>query len=345
MISKKELLSSVVVRRLIEKRLEGLGSAMAYRQQYGHLPPVDKEGSVTGPNDNGCLFIRLGLVFEAAGKKRIRPTKVRHFNEKNIDEIVEHAIRGEKATLLGKRGYAYKVLLSNEFFPTAALQIVRALHNDGKLKVTLGEEIELSEEHIVTSYLPPILPGEEIKYSSRTEMASYLAVCGSFIGHYHNLAEPHLKFLSSEGFKKYLHGSREYISDSRGRVLVPTSIVHAHNSRMIERSITGPITYLGKSKSFGEFAMITYEEGHNVLEEMVNFGKKRTKLSPVEIIARDDNAEYVCVVRIYPKTTPGRRSTKSNIMLLRPESDLGLKPKTVDNYVQIGYNQELKEGG
>jgi len=342
MITKKELLSSVLVKRLITKRFEGLGAALSYRDGHKNLPPLAKEGNVTGPNDNGGLFVRLGYVFEDSSHERIRPAHFEELSQKHIEDIVDTAMEGEKATLLGQRGYAHRIRLSNEFYPMVALQIVEALRIDNKLRVTLEPGTELNENHLVTSYLPPTAPGEEIKYSCRTEIATYLAICASFEAHYYNLAKPRLRFFSNRGFRKYLDGAKESICDSGGRILVPTAVVHAHNSRMIERSITGPIMYLGKKESFGEFAMITFEEAQPVVEEMRAFKKKREKIFQNEVIYEDNSGQYVCVMRFYPTTTPGRRSTKSNIILLSPKTDLGLKPEVVIDYVRDGYQKNNK---
>jgi len=226
-------------------------------------------------------------------------------------------------------------LLNNVFFPRVALQVVRALEIDGKIDVTLPENARLNPKHLVASYLPHTSSDETLKYGCRSELSAYLAVCHTFWKHYSNLASPELRFGASEGLET-IDKSRSPVRDKKSNVLIPTFIVHCHNSRFVQRHVASPISIFYGGR-FGEFAMVEFESEGDVREDYKLLEKDLDSISSSDSIV-DKGVGYYCVLKFYPKTTPGRRSARRNTMVISFSRDLGFDRSVVDEAFNRGYN-------
>lgn len=343
MTTKKEILDSVLVRRCIYHRIIGLGNVLNYLEKKGELPPVHKEGVATHMEDNGGLFMRTELIAEDLQYKKInlQPFEGSKPTAKELEKIVDTALDGEKATLLNQEGWASEVLLNNIFYPQIATQILELLAIDKKVKAPKGSKI--LEEHIPISYLPHPHQGEEIRYSCRTELTSYLAVCSAFWRRYAILTGTHLKPSDRSTFLKKLEHARTPIKNE-GQILFPSFIIHCHNSRLFSRSLVAPISILGYGHRFGEFSMISFEESSSIIDDLKILGKKgrlnyQDALNYQDVLETKNNKSYYCVLRIFSKTNPGRRPPRKKVMVISPERDLKLTNEQVSEAIKKGYEQ------
>jgi len=364
MTSKKKILDSVLVRGCVYHRLIGLGSvlnyldkkegpAFWYEKERGkpvlksNLPPTNKEGFGTHMEDNGGLFLRKELVPSDLQKEKInlQPFKNLKPTKSDLEEIVRVALMGEKATLLSQEGYAYRVELNNIFYPQISTLILKILAIEGKLNPPRGSKgLDDKEEHILMirdahippSYLPSSIQREGIEYGCRSELASYLAVCSSFWKRYATLTSSNLKFNDESELIDKLKNSKKSIKDGK-EILIPSSIIHCHNSRLIPKSVGAPISILGYGNRFGEFGFISFEEDSTLQEDLKSAGKKRSLNKNDALAVRGDHA-YYGVFRLFSHTHPGHRP-RGNIMVISPERDLKLTKEQVSEAIKRGYDQ------
>lgn len=339
MVSKRQLVNSVLVRRLIYNRLSALGFAIGYLERHGSLPPLHKEGFGTGMYDNGSLFIPAGLVFRDVASNG--PPEIESFRKdrptvQELEEIVDRGIIEEGVTLLCEEGYKFGVELSNEFYPDTALNILRTSGVARKIGLPRQRRSRITGKDLIKSYLPLV---DGVKIGFRTKLATYISICSVFWEDYWNLSTKSLGSLDSEEFFGLLETSRNPIKYMGDRVLIPPYIIHCFNSRLLEQSMTAPITISGYGARFGAFSMITFEDGDKVLEELKEYRKKRNTIPESNIIAQSGEKKYVGVLRIYRGTVPGSRPDHKEIMLLSL-NDLGLKRSDVDRAIQTGYSLE-----
>jgi len=101
-------------------------------------------------------------------------------------------------------------------------------------------------------------------------------------------------------------------------------LIVCHNTRYTEKSLTGITKILGLEK-FGEFAVFTLEEAtKELLGEIAGAKGNKADLNSDACFAEYEGVEIVGILRLYPKTTPGKRSRPYHTLLVHPVEDVGL---------------------
>jgi len=326
--TKKELVGSELMREVIYARIDTLWKMLAL-QKDGYFPKVDEEGA-TGEFDNkGAVFVPGGLVLEDSDRNSIVKQPYGRFKD-----AVRAAMRFDNATLLFQDGIASGVNLNNGFFADIASRILANKIAALKRK-KLGEEApaRITSEEITRSYCPSSI---STPYGSRTRLSSCISVC---------LTEPRMYFeqcranfgLREDDEKKAwdeIRLSGKPVVRGENALALP-HIVVCHDARYRESSLVGMTRILGIGK-FGEFATFTLEEATTALLHEVDVTK--TQPSSDEIVATYDGKNYVGVLRTYPATTLGKRSPRSQTLLVSPEKDLGLKVKKIEEEARERYH-------
>lgn len=329
MPTKKELLDSILIRRILYNRIIGLGVVVRNYETTGKLPLPNKEGSATHKKDNGGLFVRRELIAE---ETYMSETDLIPFDEgkpsvKTLENLVDEALTKEKATLIGKTGWTQEVLLDIfDFYPEIAKKITKLLINEKKIGSLPSIKQELLKKHMVTSYLPP---EEGVGYGCRTELATFLSLCSAFWEKYEILAEPK---------KAERLVDAKMPIDGDGTVLMRHSVVHASNSRLLEESIVAPVSILGYGNKFGEFSMITFERKNTAERKLVSLGKSPL-LGEYNRLVESNGEEYYGLLTIFGGTDPGKRKPAQNVIVIHPEKDMGLSKKQISDAFRQGYEE------
>lgn len=316
---KKELISSELMQEIISIRIDTLWKMLAL-QRRGFLPLPEEEGA-TGIYDNkGAVFVPGGIVFQDSDKKDIvkeeLPVKSETFKAK-----IREAMKYDNATLLYQDGIATGINLANSFFAETASDILMNKTAATRTGTVLGEEppARFDSEQITKSYCPTyVFP----PYGSRTKLSSCLSVCLIEPRMYYSQCKNYLGLRSNEekDFWEKIKGAKKPIIID-DLLLAQPHIVVCHNTRYKPEIMTGITKILGFGK-FGEFATFTLEKiTQQLLKE--THGEK-TEFSSDEILAEYREDRIVGVLRVYPKTTPGKRLHATATYLLSHEKDLNI---------------------
>jgi len=319
MVTKKDLISSELMKEIIRIRLDGLGK-MLELQKKGQLPGILDEGA-TGEFDNkGAIFVPGGLVFEDSDRHPIRKEAYVQRTPRAFRRVVRDCMRNDNATLLFQDGFLDGVNLDNGFFAAKSAQILAIKRATGRRARTLERR---PPSRIHSALICKSLCPESIQapYGSRTKLSSCMAVC---------LMEPRLYYLqcTSEfalrgvGARRAwerIRAARRPVRSSAGTVLAPPYIVVCHQMRYREQVLGGVTRILGIGE-FGEFATITLEMVTPELAEELR--EKGVLWSQAEVFAVADEKPVLGVIRVYPPTSPGARSRGANLMLISPPKDL-----------------------
>jgi len=319
MVTKKDLISSELLKEIIRIRLDALGK-MLELQKKGQLPGILEEGA-TGEFDNkGAIFVPGGLVFEDSDRHPIRKEAYTQRTPRAFRQVIRECMQKDNATLLFQDGYLDGVNLDNGFFAAKSTQILAIKRAAGRRPRTMERRppSRIYSAHICKSLSPESMPAP---YGSRTKLSSCLAVC---------LIEPRLYYLqcTSEyalrgvGARRAwerIRAARRSVRSSTGTVLAPPYIVVCHQTRYREQILGGVTRILGIGE-FGEFATFTLETVTAELAEELR--EKGVAWSQTEVFALADDKPVLGVIRIYPPTSPGARSRGSHLMLISPPKDL-----------------------
>ena len=122
MVSKKDLINSILMKELISIRVDTLWKMLGLKA-VGQLPRIEDEGS-TGDFDNkGALFIPGGLIYSDVDGNPIQYEQQGELGQKGFRKKIRSAMSYDNATLLYPDGIATGVNLNNGFFSRAARRI------------------------------------------------------------------------------------------------------------------------------------------------------------------------------------------------------------------------------
>jgi hypothetical protein len=334
METKKDLIGNELMREILSIRVDSLWRMLALKKQ-GRLPQVDEEGA-TGVFDNkGAMFIPGSFVFEDSDRKPIVKENIDHLTEKEFRDNIRASMRHDNATLIYENGLAPAVNLDNGFFADMAGRIIAvkqaALKRKSILKMDPPEKF--TSNHVTRSYCPSFISPP---YGSRTKLSSCMAAC---------LIEPRLYYLlcrnefglrgeEEKSFWEAIRASQKPIFDREGKVLAGPYIVVCHATRYRKEILTGIVRILGFGH-FGEFAVLTLEETSNDL--LRELDDNRTEFIPGDIVAEYEGTRVVCVLRVFPPTTPGKRLLRTTTTLVSPTKDLSLDLEKISEEARKRY--------
>jgi hypothetical protein len=241
----------------------------------------------------------------------------------------------DNATLVYPDGMATGVNLNNGFFSRAARRIFayKKAAVKRKRKACGKTSLELSSDDITRSQCPYYI---KEPYGARTRLSSCISVglIEPLMYYAYCMAEFRLDREGEKAFSAGLDAAQEPILAKDKTVLFPPYIVVCHDTRYREDNFTGIIRILGIGE-FGEFATITLEEATKGLLQETK--RKKEGFSPTEIFAEYKGIKVAGVLRIYARTTPGKRSSKATTMLISPINDLGLDLDKIQEKARTRY--------
>ncbi len=336
MASKRELLGNELMTEIVRIRIDTLWSMLALRRA-GRFPATDTEKSTGLLDDKGALFMPGGFVFEDWEGNAIKRQRLRDRSATGFRKAVREAMRYDGVHLLYPDGIASRVKLGNTGFARIATNILENKREALRRRSGLGERrpARISSAHICRSYCPTYIPAP---YGSRTSLSSDISVC---------LVEPRMYFRQCEAyyslredeaetFWQGIDEARRPILGKDGEVLAAPYLVTCHNTRYREEIFTGITRITGFGK-FGELATLTLELA--TTELLHETDSARTAFTDDEIVARFDDTQIACVLRIYPRTNPGARLQKGiSASLVLPEKDLGIDLERVTAEAWKRYN-------
>lgn len=334
MIAKRDLLGSELMKEIVAIRVDTAWRMLALKEE-GRLPDIDAEGA-TGRFDNkGGIFAPGGLIHQATNNEPIEKDLFEGAGAERFRTRVRAALRLDLVKLIYPDGMAPAVNLPNEFFAETATYIMKLKSAARRRPHTLGRRRaqSVSMQDLARSHLPAYV---QPPYGSKATLSSCLAVC---------LAEPIIYFLAcvkhynlglrdSERLEQQLGAALKPVRGRAGALLASSHVVVCHDTRHREGILTGITRILGYGR-FGEFATFTIEEATADLRHEID--PEKEDFTPDEVVADYGGARAVAVVRLYPATTPGRRSKRVATMLVSPEKDLGLDIKKIEKEARARY--------
>ncbi len=322
---KKDLIFNELVRELIAIRVDTL-YRMLLMKKNNCLPRTNDEGATGNFDNKGALFVPGGIILEDSDRFKVKSDHFKSLSSGSFRDQIHSSMKLDNATLLFPDGIASGVNLDNGFFANISSSILTYKRAARKKSFTLRSHPpgRITSSNVTKSNTPQyILP----PYGARTKISSCLSVC---------LTEPRLYFLQCREFFR-LHGngqqhlwdnlslSRKSIRGYGDSILAPPFIIVCHTTRYRENILCGLIRILGIG-DFGEFATITIEEMdreylETLLDEKENFENYIITESADKIIS--------CLLRFYPKTTPGKRLLRTRTIPLSPEKDININVKQI----------------
>jgi hypothetical protein len=192
----------------------------------------------------------------------------------------------------------------------------------------------ITSQQITRSYCPGYIPPP---YGSRTKLTSCFAVCLIEPGMYYVLGnrEFGLRGEDAKAFWNGIRTTRKPIVGKDDKILAAPYAVICHTTRYKKEVLTGITRILGFGK-FGEFANFTLEEATNDLLNELEGGK--SEFHPNDIFAEYEGVQVVGVLRMYPRTTPGKRLMRTTPVLVSPVRDLDLDLERITKEAKARYN-------
>ena len=322
---KKDLIYNELIRELIAIRIDTL-YRMLLLKKSDHLPGINEEGATASYDNKGALFIPGGIILEDSDRFKVESSHSKSLSSGAFIDQIHSSMKLDNATLLFHDGITSGVNLDNGFFANMASSILTYKKAARKKRSTLRAHPpgRITSSDVTKSNIPQyIMP----PYGARTKISSCLSVC---------LTEPRLYFLQCREFFR-LHGaeqlnlwdnlsfSRKSVRGYGDSILSPPYIIVCHTTRYRENILCGLIRILGIGE-FGEFATITIEELdrehlHELLDEKDNIDNF--------IVCEANEKIICCLLRHYPKTTPGKRLLRTVAMPLSPEKDINVNVKQI----------------
>ena len=335
MVAIRDILRNELMNEIVSIRVDTLWKMFALKKD-GRLPKVDEEGA-TGDFDNkGAMFVPGSLVFGDSDKKAIVKTPFKGTSVKEFRSALRESMRLDNATLLYPDGIATGVNLDNGFFAEVSGNIIEIKQSATRRKSMQPARppARINSQHITRSNCPTYI---NPPYGSRTKLSSCLAVCLGEPRLYYTVCRKELGLRGNEEneFWEGIAQARKPMQAKDGSVLAPPYIIVCHATRYREEIFTGITRILGVGR-FGEFATLTLEEANNDLLNELEGGKDA--FSPSDVIAEHDGVQVVAVIRIFPKTTPGKRLARTTTKLISPSKDLDLNLETVTKEARARYN-------
>jgi hypothetical protein len=335
MVAIRDIVRNELMNEIVSIRVDTLWKMFALKKD-GRLPRIDDEGA-TGDFDNkGAMFVPGCLVFEDSDKKAIAKKSYKGPTVKEFKRAVRDAMRLDNATLLYPDGIATGVNLDNGFFAEVSGNILEIKQAATRRKTIQPAHppARINSQHVTRSNCPTYI---NPPYGSRTKLSSCLAVCLGEPRLYYAVcrAEFGLRGTEEADFWEGIAQARKPVLAKDGTVLAPPFIIVCHATRYREEIYTGITRILGVGR-FGEFATFTIEEATNDLLNEIEGGKDA--FSPSDVIAEFDGTPMVAVIRIFPKTTPGKRLARTTTKLISPAKDLDLNIDAVTKEARARYN-------
>ncbi|MDW7773339.1 MAG: hypothetical protein SCH71_10655 [Desulfobulbaceae bacterium] len=321
MISKKNLLSSELIREIIAIRVDTLWKMLG-QQKAGFMPESDEEGA-TGKYDNkGAIFIPGGLIYQDVDEKSIVYERYGIIEAEEFRNRIRSAMHFDNATLLYKDGMAPGINLDGGFFSKAARRIYTYKKAAFRRTKTIGKDIplEISSDDIIRSHCPTYM---KPPYGARTRISTCVSVGLIDSPMYFAYCKTELNFTArqSRKFSAMLDKTKEPIMSMSGKELFPPYIVVCHDTRYKDTAYTGLTRILGIG-GFGEFASFSLEEISKTL--LAELHRKHQNIRPEDIFAEYNEIKVVGILRIYASTNPGKRLRKYDLRIVSPGKDLGL---------------------
>jgi hypothetical protein len=334
MVSKKEIVGSILLKELIAIRTDTLWRMLSHLNR-GQLPGINEEGA-TGKLDNkGAIFIPGGLIFQDVDEQEIAYDSLPALNETLFRRKLRKSMQFDNATLLFPDGLAFSVNLDSGFFSRAARRIYTYKTAAFKRKRKIGQRLptDINANDIIRSHCPTYL---DPPYGARTRISTCVSI---------GLTDPHMYFaycktefsLSKQRlyhFANSLDTAKEAAKLTDGTVLYPPFVVVLHDTRYKQNSLTGLIRILGIGKH-GEFSTFTFEElNRQLIGEMK---RKKIEYDKEHVFAEYGGITALGVLRTYDPTNPGKRSLKYRLDIIAPDRDLGIDLKAIATAAQERY--------
>ena len=321
MTTTKEILDNELMKEILSIRIDTVWRMLALRAE-DRLPLLDEEGATGHLDNKGAIFLNGGLVFEDSDKSRIRPQPLKELDLPDFRSAVRASMAYDNATLLYPDGLAWGVNLDNGFFADISGNTLADKEAATKNSPVLQKRppSKISSDDISRSYSPVYI---QPPYGSRTKLSSCMAVC---------LIEPRMYYLKCRT-RYALRGSmanvvwqnirttRKAIRAEDGTVLAPPHLVVCHSTRY-RKEILGGVTRILGLGEFGEFAALTLEEATPAL--LKEAGGEHSDFRDSEIVAEHADCRAVVVLRVFPRTNPGKRLRTHETVIVDPEEDLGI---------------------
>ncbi|MFW6014082.1 MAG: hypothetical protein ACOCQG_02815 [Candidatus Nanoarchaeia archaeon] len=335
MVSKKELIGSILIATVLEARVDSLWKAIRDKQK-GSLLEKNMEGATGFYDNKGGLFIPGGFVYEDS--EGDTPSIDDYFHHKTTDEfrgLVFSAMKKDNATLIFHDGISKGVNLDNGFYIKGAKAIInyKKGSNKRKKRLELEENHRISSRSITRSYSPPYMH----EYGSRTMLS---ACIGYFLqnpwGAYERFID-HFKLggAEQETLFENVSSSQLPVKSRDGKVLAYPNIVVCHDSRIREKNMVGMTKIIPPGKP-GSFSTITVEPAYKDL--LAEMGNRKPVFSQSDYVASYKNDNYVMVMRSY--TSPrnfGKRSPHKSTTLISPEKELGINLEKINEEARQRY--------
>jgi hypothetical protein len=332
--TRKELIDNELIKTILIARIDTAWRMLSLKQD-NLLPKIEDEGATGAYDNKGALFIPGGIVFEDSDSEPISIMQLEDKRSSNFRANVLKSMQHDNATLLYHDGIASAVNLNNSYFASIAAEILA--NRDASLQRKKADRLpnKITSEEISRSYSPLYL---ERPYGSRTKLSSCIPVCLSEPKLYHIQVRNYFRVRGDAEEKAYWGQITSALQPIEGRgdtILAQPHIIVCHNTRYREGNYSGITRILGCGK-FGEFATLTLEEATSDL--LNDVGSDRTHYSPEEIVAQHEDIQISVVLRIYPPTSPGKRSPRTSTSLIAPERELDIDLKRIEREAKARYN-------
>lgn len=334
MATKKSIIDNELVREIISIRLDTLWRMLS-QVNSGFLPGVTDEGASGKFDNKGAIFIPGGLIYQDVDEKFIRYMEHGKITGAEFREKIRRAMRYDNATLLYPEGIAEGINLDGGFFSRAARKIYTYKRAAYRRVMKLGNNkpVEISTDDIIRSHCPVYM---RPPYGARTRISTCIAVGLINPPLFYAYYKTELNFSSKQSgrFIQDLDQVRDQPISGDGKVLYPPFIVVCHDTRYKENSYTGLTRILGIGK-FGEFATLSFEVLNNQL--LAELKRRKIRLREEDVIAEFGEMQFLCLLRVYAPTNPGKRSTKYTLHILSPTEDLDLNVKKIEKDARRRY--------
>jgi hypothetical protein len=341
MVSKKELVGTVVMDEVISVTLDACWKMLDYRKK-GIMPKPEEEGATGDLNNKGALIIPGGIVPVDSDQKKVSITPYMSSSRSGFSKAdgmrlcIREGLRYDNATLLYHDGYAVGVNLDNGFFNKMSRQIftMKTLARKKRNKMPSEQQPDIDSSMVSISQCPRFMKNVN---GSKTKISSVIGACLTERELYHKAFAYSFGItfdIKNDPFYKSIRSTEEPIKDDSNNILAAPYVIACHTTRYREEAYAGIIRILGIGE-FGEFANITFERATNTLLQEVD--GVRDAYNPDEIFLEHGDTKLVGVLRYYPKTTPGKRKARESTLLLSHKKDLSIDLEEIAGEAQERY--------
>lgn len=334
----KEYFISELTNVLVECRIDSLWKMISLKTK-NLFPSIYDEGASGDFDNKGAIFVPGGLI---SSKKK----KILFKDEKEFHDLIIKAMKFDNATLIYHDGIVMGQRLDSSFFSKLATNFMddEKIKQESKHVYSRDPPDRFTELDISISYCPKYMvdPSNEFpSFGSRTTLSASIATCFTQTKRYYYFKDNELKDSTTLPFELREIARKALVNDIYNsrfpvkfneKIIAGPYIVVSHTTRYKEENYTGLIRILGYAE-FGEFATISLESESKDLIEKLKIEPKKE-----DYFASYKNENILGILRIYPKTTPGKR-LEANIRteLLAPK-DFNLDIEQLNAQARIKYN-------